>query len=247
MTLVMTGGMPRAYNPYEALAGKLALAVDWRRSDLVTASGSPPKASSILDVISAANFAQASGSSQPGYDPPGGFEFDGVDDYATLAAMPLPSGDEPWYYIGLFDQAAPASNNAFRCLAGWGGASQNTAVNIYRYVTGGVNRCAVEIGQGTSRTGPVNATVDFSGVHFIETWFDGTSGYLAVDGGAAASVAVSQNLAATRVRLGAYSGNTPASFWLGSHYLDFWLNALPAAAERAALVAYFNAEKAKLI
>jgi hypothetical protein len=237
VTLIgLTGGIPR-YNPYEALAGKLVLAVDWRRDDLVTVSGSPPKASSILDVISGADFAQASGSQQLGYAPPGGFTADGSDDNATLASTPMPTGGNPFYFAAIVDQQALPADTTARQVCGWGlGSSTNGQVRIQRYVLGGVNRARVFVGSGAASPNVADGTVDFSGKHVIECWSDGASIFIAIDGGAPTSTACVPNIGTTRTRIAANASNTAAGFWQGALYLMHWFSALPTTDERAEYV-----------
>lgn len=226
------------YDPYVALAAKLVLAVDWRRDDLVSVSSSPALASSVLDVIAAHDFAQASGSLQPGYEPPGGLTFDGLDDFLNLPSTPMPTGANPFYFAAIVDQQALAANTTVRTIASWGSTTDSTRALLQRVVSGGVNRAFLRVGTGSGSVTLTFAGVDFSGVHVVEAWGDGTNIYLCVDGGTPVTAACVPGIGTTRTRLGSSTATLGANFWQGEVFLGHWLNALPTTEERTEYLAH---------
>lgn len=236
MTLIgLTGGVPR-YDPYAALAGKLALAIDWRRSDLVTAGSG--LASQVLDVIGGRAFVQASGSLQPGYVPPGGFSFDGIDDtMAYSGSTGMPSGASAWEFVGIFDDQFVGAGEKF--AFSWGSSGGvNTSVHIGSTGGVGTRRYRLSIGTGTARVS-IGDTAVFSntGPHVVHAWYDGTTGHLSVDGNAAASSAVAQNLSTGRARMSGQS-SAASNPWSGPSHLKLGFNALLTADERTELISH---------
>lgn len=222
------------YDPYTDSGA--VLYYDWRRTDLVTYAAN--LVSQIAPAVGTGNVTQATDANKPGFIPPAPFTFDGTADYLELAACPMPTGTASWYFAAVFQQDALVADTGPRTIAAWGGASDNTAIQVYRIVSGGVNRASVEIGTSVSRVAVTDTSVDLSGVHYLECWYDGTSGYISVDGGAATSALVAQNVAVARTRLGARGPNTVSRFWLGEGGLWLWRDSVPDAELRLQIEEY---------
>jgi hypothetical protein len=138
---------------------------------------------------------------------------------------------------GIVDQQDVGSNNVNRGAASWGsGTTTNNQVRLFRTVSGGQNRLTLFVGSGAAS--PNAGIAGFDGKCVVEAWYDGSTAYVALNGGAPASVAVAASIGTTRTRIGGNASNTPGGPWLGSIFLKHWFNALLTTDERAEYVAH---------
>jgi hypothetical protein len=191
------------------------------RSDLFSLSGSAVTA--WADSFHGYSMAQGFSSARPSYSAIGfngvpGVTFDGGDDELTctdaalLAA--LPSGDDPCNLFAVAQNDAAAANTDVRDVLSYGTASL-TSRQLRRISSGGVNRGAVVVGNGTTAVAIDGVTVDLSSRHVMHGDVGATSAGIAVDGNAATTGSVTPATVASRVRIGSRAASSAGFFWQG--------------------------------
>lgn len=218
-----SSGMPVAamgWSPF-VLGASLLAWWDAERSDLITQSGG--LVSSWRDIVAGYDATQSVGASKPAYSGTGfnnrpGLIFDGVDDELTCVAGGLLAqlGGSASYELWLaVSQDALVADATTRFLLNVGDGSVNTSRSVNRLVSGGVNRARTLVGNGASSVGASQTTTDFSGRHIVRGASTATDVTTTVDGVASSTAAVVPNTTATRLRLGAGSAASAASFHNG--------------------------------
>lgn len=167
---------------YQSLVGAVS---SWPglKGDLTTEFGPFVQATAANQPVgSASSFTSVDGTAREG------ITFDGANDCMTLGTLPacLPSGANPGSLWFIVSQDALASDATTRTLFAYGGTTAGTYRAIERRVVDGVNRLAITDGT----TSLVDDMVDFSGVHFMRVWFDGTTFGYDLNGDPAGSAAL---------------------------------------------------------
>lgn len=184
-----------------------------RYPSLITPAGG--LVSSLRDVKAAAELTQPLSGARPG-NSDDRIILDGFDD--TLSAestFDLVTGDlavgmEIW--IRVRQNALPADTTNRRIFA-YGRPATGFSVQIYRVVSGGVNRVQASVCSGNGVIITQN-TVDFTGDHTIRLRMEQTRALLEVNGISTGfqNYAGAVNVGATRMRIGASTDNTAANF-----------------------------------
>jgi hypothetical protein len=188
--------------------------------------------------------AQGTGANQPGYTTGAwGMTFDGTDDYLSLESQPFPAGSDGSELWALVDQTSPVSDTSTRAIFGYGAASNIAARRLDRRVVSSQIRATALSGDGSAGATSATNVVFFTGQHFLRGIFTDTGVSIAVNGGAPRTpTAVTTNTGSTRVRVGATTPNTAASFWLGSIAALLVTNPL-SALNAGKLAAYLDARR----
>ena len=141
-----------------------------------------------------------------------GVTFDGADDFMTLGTLPacLPTGAGAGSLWFIFSQDATADDDTTRTLFAYGGTAAGTYRAIERRVIDGINRLVITDGT----TDLINTEVDFSGIHFVRAWFDGTTMGYDLNGDPAGSVALVPATGSTIACLGIDTAQTGGT-WNG--------------------------------
>jgi len=199
-------GRQRRWAPSNLGASLLAL-WDAERSDLITKSSG--LVSSLKDSVAGYDAVQAVGASKPTYGATSfngrpGLTLDGVDDQMTYGSTTgIPTGATPFEAWAVFDQNVGTGDMTNNTIMGWGGAGGSVRFDLLRMVSGGVNRAAINIGNGSTNVQVVNTSVDFSGRHVVRAIVTGTTAQIDVDGIASSPVSVVPALGTTRLVIGA--------------------------------------------
>ena len=195
---------------------------DAERADLITQSGGA--VSSWKDVVSGYEAVQAIGASKPSYGATSfggrpGITGDGVDDELTLAPVPagIPTGSAPCELWAVVDQQALPADTTGRQVLTYGQFSATNRL-LVRNVSGGANRSALSVGNGSTGVGTTNTSVDFSGRHIMRAVISSSAIKLIVDGigGAGAGVPVVPATTTERLRLFASASPAATGFWQGA-------------------------------
>lgn len=128
--------------------------------------------------------------------------FDGADDSLAMGSSPFPSGADPFEVWVVAQQNTPASDTANRRLLSFGGATSVTRFEIYRQVSGGVNRVTCTAGNGTIAPPCRNDTTVFSSRHLIRAQVTGTQVISTVDNDAPVAVSVVPALGSASLAIG---------------------------------------------
>ncbi|MDQ5978556.1 MAG: hypothetical protein QG602_1530 [Verrucomicrobiota bacterium] len=188
------------------------------RSDLITLSGN--QVTSWKDAKNAYDAVQAVSAARPtwsatGFNGAPGLTLDGIDDCLGMASQPFPSGSDPVEIWGVVQQDALPADTGVRHLISYGGGAATTRRTLSRVVSGGVNRGAAQIGNGTANPSPANTTIDLSSRHLARSIVTSTTASVSVDASALTSLSVVPATGAARLRIGASDGAAPSAFWSG--------------------------------
>lgn len=201
----------RKWTPFDLGASLLAW---WSadRTELITLSGS--NVTSWKDRVAAYDLAQATAGAQPiwsatSFNGAPGVTFDGVDDFLNMESQPFPAIGENWF---VFDQTLAAANTNSGTLFSYGGNLTSNSRRHHRVVTSGVNRLRCQFGDGASNVMANELATDFSGRHVIRSRATAALVSAQIDANAEVTAAGTQSLATTRVRMGATTANTAATF-----------------------------------
>jgi hypothetical protein len=201
-----------------------------------------------IDGVGALTLAQATADNQPVYSATSfngrpGVTFDGTADFLNVEAVTgLPTGADPCEMWALVDQTALAADATNRYLFNYGGAVSTVRRALLRRVVSGVNRAAIEVGNGSSGVLATDTSVNLSGRCVIRGVASGTLGIISVNGGSSSQTAVVPATTSVRTRMGCSTAASPNSFWQGT--VAAVLVTAPLTDNEAALLADYLARRA---
>lgn len=194
---------------------------DAERADLITQSSGA--VSSWKDIVGAYDAVQATGASKPTYSATSfngrpGVSFDGIATELTVSSYPatFPTGataGEMWIAT---DQQAIGSDATFRTAVSLGNLTTGSRA-LGRNNSSSTSRVNIRNGDGATTQNSTVTTINFSGRHVARGIVNGTTIYGEIDTVRAAGTASVPATVGTRVRLGAGSAGSAASFWTGIH------------------------------
>jgi hypothetical protein len=205
--------------PDEFLGASLLGFWDAERAGTITQIGGA--VSAWADVVAGYTVTQAGASAKPvlsatGFNGRPVITFDGVDDFLEMAAVPFPTGAAPCEIWILVDQISPTSDAINKVAFSYGGDTTSVERIVGRLATGGVNRGYMVSGTGgAAPSATASGTVPFDGRHVVRGVVTATDFSALIDNTSAVTVATVSSTGTSRVRIGANSLVTAASFFKG--------------------------------
>lgn len=189
---------------------------------------------------------QSTSGARPVLNADGTLTFDGSDDFMERTdSTGLPNGTTPGEVFALVRQDALAADATSRMLLSYGGGAAASRRTLQRTVSGGVNRAQALVGNNSTSVAALDPNVDFSGVHVAHAYVTASLVGMALDGGTATTNSVSVNTQTTRIRLGASTATTAASFFNG-RVAEILVTTALSVANRAALIAWLLSKRGRM-
>lgn len=205
--------------------GGVSTVMQWN-ADNVFPQTTPIASFNGTDGTDTITLAQATGANQPSWgltnfkSAAAGVGLDGSNDYMSVASTTgLPTGSSAGEIWAIVNQTTTASTTDDLTIIAYGGTSAGTYRAIQRVVVDGVNR--VRVTDGTVSV--TDTMIDFSGIHYIRAWFDGSLMGLAIDGNDVGSTALTPATGTSILTLGIATTATGATW--GGEIANFMIEA----------------------
>lgn len=184
-------------------------------------------ASAWADSVSAASFAQATGTKQPGVITSATtgrqvLSFDGTDDFMAIESIPTgwPTGANYVEIIVVGVQASAGTVSGVKWAVSWGSDTAATRLLLGRAGQTGSgsdkNAAQFRVGNGTTGVSTQRlAPPELVGARVVRGISNGTTIFAETDGVINSGTACVPSIGTTRARIGCDTSATPSNFWNG--------------------------------